>query len=108
MKKIKISDQKGDTIVRLNDVIRFESAGRYTVVCLTDKTQLVSSHNLGKYETSLSGNGFCRVHRQHMINISHVERYLKGEGGSVILSDGSEIDVSRKRKQIFIAMLNNF
>jgi two-component system LytT family response regulator len=43
-----------------------------------------------------------RIHQSHLINLNFVERYIKGDGGSVIMSDGSEVEVSRRRKDLFL------
>jgi two-component system LytT family response regulator len=60
---------------------------------------LISSRNLGEYESLLTPEmGFLRVHHNVIINMHEVLRYIRGEGGNVIMSDGEKVDVSRRKK----------
>jgi two-component system LytT family response regulator len=45
------------------------------------------------------------VHHSHIVNLNHVNRYIRGEGGYLVLSDGSNVDVSRRRKDGFLSLL---
>ncbi|WP_373516917.1 LytR/AlgR family response regulator transcription factor, partial [Pricia sp.] len=70
------------------------------------KQKQVISKNLKDFENLLSGSGFCRVHNSHLINLSHVKKYIKGDGGYVILTDDHHVDISRRRKDAFLGMLD--
>jgi two-component system, LytTR family, response regulator len=61
---------------------------------------------LKDYEEMLPGKEFFRIHKAHLININHINRYIKGEGGEVIMSDGSCLEVSRYKKGEFMARFN--
>jgi len=50
----------------------------------------------------LSDHFFFRIHNSHLINLAFIKRHNKGKGGSVILSDGPEIEVSYRSKMIFL------
>lgn len=50
---------------------------------------------------------FFRVHNSHIINLRYVKNYIKGEGGIAKMEDGSEIDVSRRRKEDFLIALRS-
>ena len=67
--------------------------------------KLVTSKNLGEYEELLSEYNFFRVHHSSIVNIAEVKKYLRGEGGSVVMSNGEQIEVAKRRKDDF---LNNF
>ena len=62
--------------------------------------------NLIDFENLLIESGFCRVHHSHLINLSHVQKYVKGEGGYVILTDNHHVDISRRKKEEFLALLD--
>ena len=49
---------------------------------------------------------FCRVHNMHLINLNYVKKYLRGDGGRVIMENGDEIDVSRRKKDDFLKLIN--
>ena len=61
---------------------------------------------LKDFEDFLSESGFCRVHNSYLINIRHVKRYVRDDGGYVVLTDGHKVDISRRRKDEFLSMLN--
>jgi len=49
---------------------------------------------------------FTRVHNSYIVNINEIEKYIKGEGGYLIMSDGSSVDVSRSRKDALLKKLS--
>jgi two-component system LytT family response regulator len=53
----------------------------------------------------LAGNTFYRVHKSHLVNLSYVVKYVPGEGGYLILEDGSHVDVSRRKKEGLLKIL---
>jgi two-component system LytT family response regulator len=105
-KKIAIPDMDGYIFVDLEDIIHCQSDGSYTRFFLQDGQKILASKSLGDYEQLLGSQQFFRVHRSSLINLSHIKKYIKGEGGYVIMSDGSEVEVSRRKKQDFIKILS--
>ncbi|PKP19249.1 MAG: hypothetical protein CVU05_11775 [Bacteroidetes bacterium HGW-Bacteroidetes-21] len=85
--------------------MRCEADNNYTVFHLQNGIKHVSSKTLKDYDELLSQDGFFRVHKSHLIKISCIKEYIKGEGGYVILDDGSNIDVSRRKKDALIEIL---
>ena len=67
---------------------------------------MVASRTLGDFEDMFSGDNFFRVHRSHLINLEHLVKYVKGEGGYVLMSDESKAEVSRRKKPEFLSFLN--
>ena len=49
---------------------------------------------------------FFRLHQSHIVNLQMIDRYIKGEGGTVILEDGTQIEVARRRKDAFLQQIN--
>jgi len=103
--KIALPSFQGIEFVRLDDIIRCESDNNYTMFYLTGGTKILVSKTLREYEDMLEARGFFRTHKSHLINLKYLKKYIKGEGGSVILDDGSEVLVSRRRKEDFLRML---
>jgi len=60
-----------------------------------------------EYEEMLSGKEFFRIHESHLINLLYLKKYIKGDGGQVILNDGSVLDVARRRKEDFLKVISN-
>lgn len=106
LKKVGIPDGDGLIFVNLSDIIRCDSDGNYTYFILINGKKIVASRTLGEYETMFSDENFFRVHRSHLINLEHVKKYIKGEGGYVIMSDNSQVEVSRRNKADFLEKLS--
>jgi two-component system LytT family response regulator len=106
-KRIAISDTDGLVFIDISDIIRCHSDGSYTTIFLTDGKKMVVSKPIGEYEDLFNEENFFRIHRSHLININHIKKYMKGDGGYVLMSDGAEVEVSRRKKNEFMeAMVN--
>ena len=92
----------GFFVVSLADIIYCEAEGPYTNFYLLDNKKICVSRPLADYEGLLTDVDFLRIHKSFLINLHHVREYRRGEGGEVILSNGAEIDVSRRRKEAFL------
>jgi two-component system LytT family response regulator len=103
--RIALPVSDGLAYVQVNDIIRCEAEGSYTNMYFTNRTKIVVCRSLGIYEDLLKEHGFARVHHQHLINLKHVERYRRGRGGIVFMSDKKEIDVSQRKKDEFLKLL---
>ena len=104
-KKIVLPTLNGKLVVPVSDIIRCQSDVNYTNFYLTDRTRLLVRKTLKEYEELLSEYDFIRVHQSHLINLHFVKKYIKGEGGTVIMNDASEVDVSRRMKDVFLQRL---
>lgn len=98
-RKIALPLMEGFEFVRIEDIIRCQANDNFTDVFLTDGRKLMICRTLKFYEETLSSQGFVRIHKSHLINTQYVERYLKGKGGQVQMSDQSILDVSPNKKQ---------
>ncbi len=100
--KLSLPTSTGLSFVHLTDVIYLEAQGAYTRFYLQGKKEVLVSRNIGFYEEILSDHHFVRIHDRYMVNLVYVERYDKGEGGVVVVSNGAALDVSRRRKEGFL------
>ena len=107
MEQLAIPSQQGLIFIKVDDLIRCEADSNYTWFYLTNKTKIVSSKTLKEYEEILTDSGFIRIHSAHLINKKHLKQYIKGEGGEVLMNDGSLVDVSRRRKQTLMDALKH-
>lgn len=103
--KITLPTGNAYEIVNVKDIIRCEAEGSYTVFLLTNKRKLLVSLSMKHYEDLLPQDQFIRVHHHHLININHVVRYLKTDGGYAVMSDESQIEISRRKKDTFLQRL---
>jgi len=107
LEKLAVPSAEGIELYDTKDIIYCQADGSYTKIVLKNNQQALVCKNLKEFENMLSGSGFCRIHHSYIINIMHVHKYIKGEGGSVILTDKHQVDVSRRKKEEFLALLNN-
>ncbi len=92
--------------VEVSDIIKVEASGSYTTFHLKNNRKLLVSKNLREYENLLSDCRFFRVHHSCLVNLNEVEKYVKGDGGYIVLKDGSHASLSQKRKEKFIELMN--
>jgi two-component system LytT family response regulator len=93
---------KGFIILKLDDIIYCEAERSYTVFHLAEKKPVTVSKPLLEYENILDDTSFFRIHKSFLINLKHVKEYQRGEGGTVIMSNNAEIEVSRRKKEQFM------
>jgi two-component system LytT family response regulator len=103
--KLCIPDMKGFRVIELADIIFCESESSYTIFHLRDGQHITASKSIVEYELLLEHSGFCRIHKSFLVNLRHVREYLRGEGGSVVLTNDQTIEVSRRKKEVFIARM---
>lgn len=94
--KITIPTQEGFEVLPIKDIIYCSADDNYTHIYLENDTKLVSK-TLKHFDDMLSDKGFVRIHKSHLINVSHVTAYKKGKGGSVLLGK-VELPVSPSKK----------
>lgn len=100
--KVALPTLTGYIFVTVKDIVRCESDNTYTTFHTHDRRKIVVSRTLKDCEQMLTEYRFCRVHNSHLINLEYIVEYMKGEGGQVRMSDGSVVDVSRRRKDEFL------
>jgi two-component system, LytTR family, response regulator len=106
--KLCIHSLKGFQVVELDEILYAEAAGNYTYFHLLNNQNICTSKPIHEFEELLKDSGFVRVHKSFLVNLLHVKQYIKGEGGSIFLSDGTEIEVSRRKKEIFISCMKSY
>ena len=104
-KKIGIPTANSYDFIDLSTVVWCHSDGGYTTFHLTDGSKHVACRNLGVYEAMLCSGSFFRIHNNAIINTQHIKSYVKGNGGYVVMSDNTELEVSQRRKAAFLKRL---
>lgn len=107
IKKIALPSMEEVNFVKVEDIIRCESDNNYTRFFLTGNQQILVSKTLKEYEDLLEPLGFFRSHKSSLINLRYIKKYIKGEGGTIVMEDGSIVELSRRRKDDFFRVLQN-
>lgn len=97
-RKLAIPDGHGFVYEDIANVIRLKAHGRYTEIFLTQNRKYLVTKNLGEFDEMLAGSNFVRVHHSHLVNPIHIANYDKSNGGFLNMSDGSYIEVSKRKK----------
>jgi two-component system LytT family response regulator len=103
--KMAIPTITGLIFIPVQDILRFEANGNYTSIYLSNGEPIVATRTIKDYEEVLPEAIFCRIHNSHIINLSKIQKYQKGRGGSVIMEDGSIIEVASRRREEFLRRL---
>ncbi len=103
--KIAIPVKDGMTFLSPNDIIRFEADGSYTHI-FTSTEKLTASKNIKEYEALLQDMYFFRAHHSHLINLNFVKSFSRVDGYFANMSDGSSVEVSRRKKDHFLQLMN--
>jgi len=96
-----INHSKGFTLIDFKDIVWLEASDNYTNLYLNGQKKIVASKTLKEFESILPSADFFRIHRSALINFNFVKEYSNHEGGEVILSDGTRVQVSKARIQEF-------
>lgn len=104
-KKLALPTANGLEFIPLSDIIRIEADGSYSRIHLKEKSELIVSRNLKEMQEMTDGYNFLRVHQSHLVNLALVKRYIKGDGGALIMEDKAEVNVSRAYKEELIRRL---
>ena len=106
--KIAVATQPGLELIPVEDIIRCEASGGYTILHLKNKKHIISSKDLKSFSELLEDYDFYRIHDAHLIAYSHISKILNEDGGVVLTTDGIKIPISRRRKNDFQAWLKGF
>jgi two-component system LytT family response regulator len=105
--KIAIPTMEGLHMVLVETIVRCEADRNYCNIFLKNNVKITASRNLKDLEEMLEDYSFVRVHHSHLVNLNEVEKYIRGEGGYLLMSDKSSVDVSRSRKEILLKKLQS-
>jgi two-component system LytT family response regulator len=102
--KLTIPTAEGFILIPVDDILYCRAMSNYTEFYLKQREKIVSSYTLGYYEELLANRHFFRAHRSYLVNLGHIKMYKRGDGGTITMSDGEEIEVSRNNKEAFLQL----
>lgn len=105
-KKLVIKTHENIYLVDIDTITHCLSDTVYTTIFTSDSKSIMTSKPIKDYEEMLSGFGFFRVHRSYLINLSHIKRFEKREGGQIILTNNYQIPVATRKREEMLNLLN--
>jgi two-component system, LytTR family, response regulator len=100
--KLALPTADGLVFVRISDILYCEASSNYTEITMTDNKKYLVSRTLKEYDEMLSDQNFFRIHHSYLINLNGVKKYVRGEGGYVIMTNEKTLDVSKRKRDGFL------
>jgi two-component system LytT family response regulator len=100
--KVALPTETGYIFVLIDEIIRCHAESNYTTFFMKDGKSFLISRTLKEYEELLKDNNFFRVHNSHLINMAYVMKYIKGKTPRVVMSDGTEVEISSRKRDEFL------
>jgi two-component system LytT family response regulator len=100
--KLVLPASHGFNVLVIDDIIRLEADGCYTKVVMKDGKNTIISRTLKDFESNLPKERFFRIHKSHLINLKYIKEYSKIGGNFITMTDGSRIEISRRKAPEFI------
>jgi len=104
--QIALASSEGFIFVKVRDIIYCKGDGAYTYFYIKDMPRLTVSKNLKEFEELLKDQSFFRVHKSYLINLNEMKKYIRGDGGYVVMTNGDNVDVSKRKKESFLSNLS--
>lgn len=92
-------------LVQVEDILYCAAEGSYTRFFLKKEEELFVSRNLKYYERLLDEYRFFRTHSSCLINLNHLKRIIRTDGGLVEMKNGKKLPLSRNKKDDLIKAL---
>ena len=104
-KKISIHVSGAINFYESNEIVFLKAESNYTIIFLTKGRKITLCKTLKEVEKDFDNPDFVRIHKSYLININHVQQYVKSEGGSILMSNNASICISRSKKELFFNLM---
>jgi two-component system, LytTR family, response regulator len=108
VQRIALTTGDGMIFVPTTDILYCEAESNYTAVVLEGGKKIIVSKVLKEIDEALAGPDFFRVHNSFLININRIRKFVRGDGGYVVMEDGANVSISRSRRQEFMELFSKF
>jgi len=108
VQRIALTTGDGMIFVPTSDILYCEAESNYTAVVLEGGKKILVSKVLKEIDEALAGPDFFRIHNSFLININRIKKFVRGDGGYVIMEDGANVSISRSRRQEFMELFSKF
>lgn len=103
--KLALPSDDGLELIPIEDIIRCQADRAYCTFYLNDGRRIVVSKSMKEFEDTLLSHKFLKVHKSTIINIRYANKYIRGKGGQLIMSDGSMVHVAVRKKDELMKVL---
>jgi two-component system LytT family response regulator len=92
-------------LLKIDDIMHCQSNQSYTQFYLHDGKKITATKTLKQFELLFKSKAFVRIHQSHLVNITYIDKYVKGIGGHIVLKDGTELPVAARKKEHLMRVL---
>jgi len=103
--KLALPSSEGLVFVKVDDIMYCEASSNYTVIYLMDGKSHIVSRTLKEYEDLLGDQNFFRIHKSYLINLNAIKKYVRGDGGYVVMNNDKSLDVAKRKKDEFLSRI---
>ncbi len=100
--RIALPTLEGLSFVNVADIIYADADDNNTIIYFLNNHKVLITKNLKELEELLKNAGFCRIHNSHLVSLQHIKKYVRGNGGYVVMNNNVQLPVARNRKEIFL------
>jgi len=108
VQRIALSTGDGLIFVNTSEIMYCQAESNYTNVVLTNKNKILVAKTLKDIDETLSGKDFFRVHNSFLININQIRKFVRGDGGYILMNDDTHITIARSKREEFFEMFSKF
>lgn len=108
LERIALSTNDGLTFVMTKEIIYCKAESNYTSLALLNGKKILIAKTLKEIDETLAGKDFFRVHKSFLVNINHISKFVRGEGGYIVMPDSQQISIARDRKDDFFQLFTKF
>lgn len=102
--RIALSTTDGVIFAYTKEIVYCKAESNYTTIILENGKKILVAKTLKEIDETLAGKDFFRVHKSFLVNVQHITRFVRGEGGYIVMPDGTQITVARERKDDFMQL----
>src|SRR5690606_8968360 len=106
--RIALTTGDGMIFVPTKDILYCNAESNYTNVVLTGGRKILVSKVLKEIDEALAGPDFFRIHNSYLVNLNHITKFVRGDGGYVVMQDGASVSISRSKRQEFMELFEKF
>lgn len=106
--RIALSTGDGMIFVNTKEVMYCQSESNYTHVQLLNGEKYLLAKSLKEFEDTLPAENFFRIHNSYLVNLNEIRKFVRGDGGYVVMNDNTQITIARARREEFFALFDKF
>jgi two-component system LytT family response regulator len=104
--RLAVPTADGTEFISIREIIRIEAERSYCVIYMCGNRKLLLSRSLSDIEASLDKEMFFRAHKSHLVNLEHIKKHVRFDGGYIIMDDESKVELSRRKREEFLQVMN--